>query len=585
MRKVFIGLLMFMTTTMNISAQDLNLPGLTPPKNVKVTDVGKVMTSVEEEIVTDSLTGRQDTIYNLSREVVWKSENADFENAKPSRRAATTGTIKGTINDKFKEQTVYTFKFTYESVNSAGETITLSGMAACPEKQLGSKVSNMLIGTHITITSNKECPSQTTALTASDTGVLFSLSGSSSLNLTTGYKLAQKAGKSIVDFVKTAWKEFKHPIDAIKEKIEKVQNWWNGVDPCNDLVVMVDYEGYGDTKDHAHPYLYQELTARQVLDGAWAAHYAYLHDPALDNYRLKFRSDWRTVVCGYSQGGAVAMATHRFIEQNHLDEELHFSGSVCGDGPYDPMVTLMYYVKSDQEGKAMSMPVVLPLIVKGMIDSNPYMRTHKASDYFNPKFIETGILDWIESKDKTTGDIENAFKNLYTNGKDGNKDYYHDILESNGSAKMRNIMNAKCLEYFTNIYNQYKDQYKTAVGIPLPTKRGVMEDLHLALASNDVTQGWTPTHHILLFHSKADTTVPYDNAERAVAKLGKWTVLHTTDYGHDHVASGQDFFAGETDGLDGISLALQGDLRAAYCINKLIKLPYTGQKAGDISEW
>lgn len=441
----------------------------------------------------------------------------------------------------------------------------------------------MVIGTHITITADKESPSQTTALTSGDTGVLFSLSGPTSLNLTTGWKFGANVLKGVVDKAKEVWNRIIHPIEQTKKDIEKVKNWAKGVDPCNDFVVMPDYEGYGETKTHAHPYLYQELTARQVLDGAWAAHYAYLHDPALQNYRLKFRSDWRTVVCGYSQGGAVAMATHRFIEQNHLDNELRFTGSICGDGPYDPMATLMYYVKNDLEKKTMSMPVVLPLIVKGMIDSNPYMRTRKASDYFNPKFIETGILKWIEDKDKTTGDIENAFKNLYNNGKDGNKDYYHDVLESNGSAKLCNIMNAECLNYFTALYNQYKDKYKTAEGIPLPTERGVMEDLHLALASNDVTQGWTPTHHIMMYHSKADTTVPYDNAERAVAKLGKWAVLFTANYNQDHVKAGEDFFAGTAEGK--VSLVLQGDLRVAVAIEKLIKISYTGQKAGDIASW
>jgi hypothetical protein len=32
--------------------------------------------------------------------------------------------------------------------------------------------------------------------------------------------------------------------------------------PCYNLVIMPDYEGYGVTRSHAHPYLYQELTAR-----------------------------------------------------------------------------------------------------------------------------------------------------------------------------------------------------------------------------------------------------------------------------------------------------------------------------------
>ena len=580
MRKMLFNLLMLMPLASGVSAQDLNLPGLTSPTNVKVTDIGKITTYIDEKIVTDSLTGRQDTVYSVVPEVVWRSENADFMNAQPSRRAISTSTISGRIHDKFDEVTIYTFKYTYESINSKGETVTLSGRAAFPNRKRTSEVNNMLIGTHVTITADNQCPSNITAVTSSDVSVLFSLTGGASLNLNKTLTAAEW-------YLRIRW-WIANPGAAIGEAIGSAirDAADGGVKHNYNFVVMPDYEGYGDTKSNAHPYLYEELTARQVLDGAVAARYAYEHDDMLKDLHVKFRKDWRTVVCGYSQGGAVAMATHRFIEQNHLDEELHFTGSICGDGPYDPMATLMYYVKNDIDNKPMSLPVVSPLIVKGMLDTNPYMRTHKAKDYFTDKFLETGIMDWLAEKKKNSGDIETEFKNLYKQGKDGNSTYYRDLLTEDGRAMMRNIMNKECLEYFTNIYNTYKNQYKTAAGIPLPTKRGVMEDLHLALASNDMTEGWTPKHQILLFHSKADTTVPYDNAERAVTKLGEWAVLHTSDRGREHVDAGQDFFAGETDGVfDKVALAIENDLRVAVALKKLIDLPYKGQKAGDISKW
>ena len=552
MRKVLVGFLMFTTVALNISAQDLNLPGLTSPVNVKVTDIGKMSTYVEEEIVTDSLTGRQDTVYNVVPEVVWRSENADFINAQHSRRAASNpSTIKGKVHDLFDEITVYTFKFTYESINSKGEVVTLSGMAACPDPKKTDVVHNMLIGTHVTITADNQCPSNQTAVSSGDFGVLVSLTGEWSFNINRIARFGKDTGEAVLDAILDTI----FPLIGAGKKINKVVDTAKGAYPNFNFVVMPDYEGYGDTKTSAHPYLYEELTARQVLDGAVAARYAYEHDTALKDLHRNFRKDWRTIVCGYSQGGAVAMATHRFIEQNHLDEELRFTGSICGDGPYDPMATLMYYVKSGQEGKPMSLPVVLPLIVKGMLDTNPYMRTHKAEDYFNPKFLETGIMTWLTEKEKNSGDIENEFKKLYKEG-------FNDVLTEDGRAMMRNIMNEQCLKYFTDIYNNNKDKYKTAEGIPLPTKRGVMEDLHLALASNDMTEGWTPTHHILLFHSTGDTTVPYDNAERAIAKFGNWAVLHIAKYTHEHVDAEQDFFAGEADGWgDRINLAIENDLR------------------------
>ena len=578
MKRLIFSLAMLLTMTMSISAQDLlgDLPQLTSPKNVKVTDVGKCTLYAAEVLVEDSLTGRQDTVYQSVPDVVWQSEGADiYQSERPSRRALSATKLTGSLNTFFANLTFYVFKFTYESIDSEGKPVTLSGIAAAPDPKLSSEVNNMLIGTHITITSDAERPSnQTTKLESTDWGILFSMAAGKPTEKATGVKVGGAVLNTVLNTATLGlWGVAKSTVDVVR--IIKY-------DECRrNFVVMPDYEGYGVTVNRAHPYLYQELTARQVADAARAAYYAYHNDAGLKDIHLKFRKDWKTVVCGYSQGGSVAMVTQRFMEQNHIDDEFHLAGSICGDGPYDPMSTLMYYVKCDKEDKSMSMPVVLPLIVKGMLDTNPYMRAHKAADYFNPKFIETGILDWIGQKKKTTGDIENAFKDCYYNGKNGDKTYFRDILEPNGSAKMRNIMNKECLDYFTNIYDKYKDKYKTAEGIPLPEKRGVMEDLHMALASNDLTNGWEPKHHILLFHSNADTTVPYDNAERAKAKLGDWAVLHTANLKHDHVDSGKDFFAGDDNG----KILVNDNLRITFAIKALVDLPYQGQTKGAIKEW
>ena len=304
---------------------------------------------------------------------------------------------------------------------------------------------------------------------------------------------------------------------------------------------MADYEGYGITKERAHPYLYQELTARQCVDATRYGRYLYEHDQDLNFLRHNIRSNFRCLSMGYSQGGSVAMACHRFIEQNDLVKELPFVGSVCGDGPYDPMATLMFYVQRDLANKPMSMPVVLPLIVKGMLDTNPYMKSHKAEDYFRPEFLETGILNWIERKADSTDDITERWKR-YAKENPGKTDF--------SSAKMRDIMTEECYNYFLKIYNDNKDSFTSAEGIPLPKSRGTMEDLHLALSSNDMTSGWVPSHTLKLFHSKGDNVVPYVNATRAKNALGGKVSLETAPNGLDHVDSGMDFFRGDDDIID-----------------------------------
>ena len=161
-------------------------------------------------------------------------------------------------------------------------------------------INNVIIGCHVTITSNKECPSR-----YSDEG-----SWDSDVSM-----LMNHASSGLV--------------------IHSSQ--WDM--PYYNLVILPDYEGYGATRAHAHPYLYQELTARQVVDATRYGISLYKTDSKVNKVRHPFRDGWRSICVGYSQGGSVALATQRFIEQNGLTDELHLGGSVCGDGPYDMMAT------------------------------------------------------------------------------------------------------------------------------------------------------------------------------------------------------------------------------------------------------
>lgn len=490
-----------------------NVPETVSATDATITKLGHLTMTMEKEVVTNPQTNLTDTLVTV-RNVEWNTMSGTAQKRMSLRKA------RGAAGSGFENKDsdwwldMWWFTFNYPSVNAEGETVTLSALACMPDDDCD-YINNVIIGCHVTITSNKECPSRYTEEGSfkSDVSMLMNHAGSG---------LAFHSTQADM--------------------------------PYYNLVIMPDYEGYGVTRSHAHPYLYQELTARQVVDGVRYGISLYNSDASVSEIRHPFRDGWRSITVGYSQGGSVALATQRFIEQNGLTDELQLAGSVCGDGPYDLMSTLMYYVGQYKNNESLNMPVVMPLILKGMCDSNPYMTDHQVSDYIKPQFLETGILDWLNAKEKTTDDIKDAWKDQYKNGTTADQDqgngygptYFHAVLNEDGTSTLGKMMRPAALEYFSALYDSYQDSFTSAEGIPLPTKRGLMEDLHLALESNNMTKGWQPQHPIFMYHSYDDTVVPEVNRERAWNTIGDWVIkVHASGHlQYDHVGSGRQFYLG-----------------------------------------
>ena len=392
------------------------------------------------------------------------------------------------------------YSYTYPSVDADGNEVTLSSLMAVPTRMLiensMAKPNNLIIGCHVTITSNYECPTE------------YNKSGGT-------YSWMTDVGM-LIDYTR---------YDAVRN-------------PCC-LVILPDYEGYGVSKNRAHPYLYQELTARQVVDAVRYGLALFKDNQGLFSFH-DFENGWKSVCVGYSQGGSVSLATHRFIEENGLADELHFAGSVCGDGPYDPVAHLGYYMNDDgetyngssqrtqHEKATVSMPIVMPLILKGMCDRNPFMRQHQVSDYLTAKFLRTGVIDFINAKSQdnkekqySTGDINEAFRDMREHGKSYS---YYDERQLPGLAQgiytpyeMQEMLykddgdnvHGKLVQMMTE--DAYGYFNALSQGSSVPSDRGVMKDLHRALASNARVSGWTPSHRIAFYHSTYDTVVPYEN--------------------------------------------------------------------------
>lgn len=390
------------------------------------------------------------------------------------------------------------FSYNYPSMGGDGQPVTLSALGCMPNgNDERAEINNVIAGCHVTITSNKDCPTE------------FNSSGDMFTELFLTMSLAS---------------------DLSSQEDLAYHN----------LVIMPDYEGYGITKDRAHPYLCSEITARQVTDAVRYGIQLYQNDPQLQSFRRPFRQDWRTICTGYSQGGAVALGTQRFIEEQGLSDELHLAGSLCGDGPYSPLVTILSYVEQDRKEKEISIPAVIPLMLKGLCDYDEVMSSHQMSDFLNERFLETGVLDWIADKNKTTEDITNAWKQLYKNGKDGDKTYFQSVLTSSGKAILRNILKPGIYDYFSGLLDKYPD-YPTS-NIPLPERGTPAEDLHLALEHNNLTTGWKPSHSVCLYHSTGDEVVPFQNYQIAASNFGAQVTFYPSLLNDNHVNTGIEFF-------------------------------------------
>lgn len=364
------------------------------------------------------------------------------------------------------------YRYTYPSINIKGEPVTLTALAAMPSKK-DKLINNIILGCHITITDNASTPSEyiKTGSIKSDVGMLTMHAQSKSNNLA-----------------------------------------------YNCLVILPDYQGYGNTRNEAHPYLAQEITARQSVD---ALRYGIELYKASQKHTAQIRDDWKTICVGYSQGGSVAMACQKFMETNSLDKDLHLGGSVCGDGPYDPFATLRTYISQNK----VYMPVALALIFKGMIDYNPYMHRYVLTDYFSERFLNTGIFKWIEEKKLGTDKIQDELKKTFTFEKDKMGEY----------IKVSDVLTPEAFDFLS----------KKVKGEPT-AKAPKFDDLLKAVTINDLTEGWKPQYPIYLFHSKTDEVVPVENAESVYQKLRTDTTPNIIKYTYvskgGHASNGSTFF-------------------------------------------
>lgn len=403
----------------------------------------------------------------------------------------------------------------YKSIDEYGEPITLSSLVVWPYNTILSDpdADNVVIGCHVTITKDSERPSN--------------------------YK--KNSVKTDVGMIALA---------AKSKGVKKVHE---------NLVIIPDYQGYGVSKDRVHPYLSQNLTARQVLDGvnAGIAYYQSRKHKNGKNYKLE--SDWRSISMGYSQGGSVALAVHRYIEQNNLQDKFKFAGSVCGDGPYDPVATVKQYIAKNK----VYMPVAVALIVKGMCDTSPALKgKYTPEDFLTEKFINTGVLKMITDKNKSTTDIQKEMLNHSKSYSHNERDKYFIMYQKEGGfldihPTFQLYSNENFKKYpWTKLgkamtsYAETTDVFQEDVikffkGEDVGSSKEKMKALTEALNDNILYNGWEPKHPTFLIHSQGDEVVPIDNYDACITAWPSGQYVKGVRYkGHtqSHVNFGSIFY-------------------------------------------
>lgn len=243
------------------------------------------------------------------------------------------------------------------------------------------------------------------------------------------------------------------------------------------VTVMPDYLGYGATPiSHPHPYVHAATEASAVIDMLRAAR-AFL---AFEQVRLSEQ----LFLSGYSQGGHVAMATHRAMEQD-FPEEFALTASVPGSGPYDISATTTDSILAEKPTSSYYLGFVLTSYqyVYGNLWTDP-------AEVFVPPYDA-----WIPEYFDRTNPTPRALPDTAVR-----------MLRPDWLAQVR---------------------------------QDSLHPAQVALRANDVYD-WTPEAPIRMYYCEADEQVPYQNALVAQAAFvdngASQTVAISAGETLDHVA-------------------------------------------------
>lgn len=251
------------------------------------------------------------------------------------------------------------------------------------------------------------------------------------------------------------------------------------------IYIMPDYIGYGSTSDRVHPYMYDELTARNSIDMLPVAF------NLLDSLGVK-HTDSLTIV-GFSQGAAAGLWALQMLEKDYADK-YPIRKALLGGGSYDVLATYEACVSK----MLIDLPALMPYLIMGM--SEAYDLNFKVEDFFCSMLVQN-YEKWFLSK-------EFGLKELFFIMAIHNVDYWTTPMTRNDAdPRMKALTQAL--------------KRSSIVNHPLETVKAPL----------------------YLFHSTNDKVVPFINAKHLLSVLPV-TPNITTDFGAygNHMMASSTFY-------------------------------------------
>ncbi len=258
------------------------------------------------------------------------------------------------------------------------------------------------------------------------------------------------------------------------------------------VTCIPDYLGLGDSQE-MHPYLIGDVLAGNVADMIRAVR-SYMK-----NHELAETGE--LYLAGYSEGGYVTMATHRFLETERPLDDLPVTASAPMAGPYDLKTT----VDTILSYKSYKSPAFIAYVLTAW---NDIYQWNRLDEIFNEPYASMmpGLFDGTHTTHEINEQLPDSIADLIRPG----------FLES----------------YLT----------------------GKDPELLEALQQNTLL-GWGPRAPVRLFHGDADHTVPYRNAVVAKADMlshGAADVTLVTIKGGTHGTSVVPAFTGALHWIDSL---------------------------------